>query len=409
MYSSRTTILALFLTIAVLTTASAQVAHVLSPAVVGRTTNAYLPSPAYVAGAPGGTDQLPYFWSAGHPMPFLGGGIAMNQITRRVWSSDGQKIWEESMQEFPPLAAPAPVAVAPVLLAGPNSPRLTGMSVDPTGKRLFICDAVSFGVFDPVYPYPAIALPVMLPAPHSQFTGIAYDPSDDTLWLCDIQGGVYHVDITGAAIAGEYPINFIPALLTGICVDRSAGPGAWPTTMPPTVAGGLPGMRPRVWVTDGANVHEAIGGSVTIGLGTPATAYGMAFSADGQFSYGGSGGSTQPFIRQDRPSANGFGLGTQILMETTPPLAGQNQLVVLFYGWYPITGGPALLGGTRRLPASVAPIIFPVTNLGKESVFIPDLPAGLSLSFQYGTVNYGGGLAFSLAISDCLTFMSARP
>ena len=66
MYSSRTTILALLLTLAVLTTASAQVAHVLSPAVVGRTTNAYLPSPAYVAGPPGGTDQLPDFWSAGH-------------------------------------------------------------------------------------------------------------------------------------------------------------------------------------------------------------------------------------------------------------------------------------------------------------------------------------------------------
>lgn len=406
---SRTTFVALLLTVAVLTTASAQVAHVLSPAVFGHTTNAYLPSPAFVGGAPRSTDQLPDFWSASHPMPVFGGGMAMNQISRRVLSSDGVMIWQESMHEFPPLSAPSPVAPAPFLLAGPNSPRLTGMSVDPTGKRLFICDTVSFGVFDPVFPYPAISPPVMLPAPHSPFTGIAYDPSDDSLWLCDIQGGVYHVDITGAAIAGEYPINFIPAPLTGICVDRSAGPGAWSTTMPPTVAGGLPGMRPRVWVTDGANVYEAIGGSVTIGLGTLPVAYGMAFSADGQHSYGGSGGATQPFIRQDRPSANGFGLGTQILMETIPPLAGQNQLIALFYGWYPITGGGPLLGGTRRLSTSVAPIIFPITNLGSESVSIPDLPAGLSLSFQYGAINFGGGVATSVGISDCLTFMSARP
>ena len=35
--------------------------------------------------------------------------------------------------------------------------------------------------------------------------------------------------------------------------------------------------------------------------------------------------------------------------------------------------------------------------------------AGLSLSFQYVTVEVGGGVGFTVDISDCLTFMSARP
>ncbi len=408
MRSLFTTSLALLLTLAVLSTASAQVAHVLSPGYAPGTQKVNLPSPAFTTGAAAGLAHLPEFWASSHPTPVFGGGLAIDQIERRMYASDGFKIWQESMTQFPPLAAPAPITAAPALLGGPFSP-LSGMSMDPTGQRLFICDTVSFGVFSPAAPYAAISAPVYLPTPHSPFTGMAYDPSDDTLWFCDIQGGVYHTDVNGTPIAGEYPISFVSAALTGICVDRSAGPGAFPTIMPPTVAGGPAGTRPRVWVTSGLNVIEAIGSSVAIPLpaggGHP---YGMAFSADGQFSYGGSGGSTQPRIRQDRPSANGFGLGTRIMMDTVPPVAGQNQVVILLYGWYPIAGG-GLFGGTRRLSPAVAPIVFPVTNTGHEEVALPDLMEGISLSFQFGTINYGGGLPFALAISDCLTYMSARP
>ncbi len=407
MKSPKALLIALLMTGIITTTSFAQIAHVLSPGYVGRTEKAYLPSPAYTLGAYGNADPLPGFWTLAPATPVFGGGMAIDQINRRVYSSDGYMIFQESMQRFPPLTPPNPPVPAPVITTLGFTSLLTGMSIDPLNGRLFICDEWSFQVFSPVWPYPPLpGGPVLLPVPHSPFTGMAYDPSDNTLWFCDIQGGVYHTTITGAAIAGEYPINFVPAALTGICVDRSTGAGSFGTIMPPTPIGFTP-ARPHVWVTDGTNVIEAISSSIVIPLPGAATAYGMAFSADGQFSYGGTGSPSQPYIRQDRPSVN-LAPGTKILMEATPPPAGsgRNQHVFLLYDWYPTPGTP-FYGGTRRGLANVYGLGLNTTGVMSVNVFVP-IP-GFSLSFQYVTVEVGGGIGVTVDISDCLTFMSARP
>ena len=324
--------------------------------------------------------------------------MAIDQIHRRVLATDGFFITQESMLRFGPPMPPSPPVPAPVMTAAGTS-LVTGMSMDPTNNRLFMCDEWNFQVFSPMPPYAPMSPVITPPGGHSQFTGIAYDPSDDTLWFCDIQGGVYHTKITGVPITGEYPINFVPALLKGICVDKSEGAGTFATIF--SSPNYFPTGRPRIWVTDGSKVIDAIT-LMTISLGATSGAYGMAFSADGQFSYGGSvapSTGNKPHIRQSRPSANGFGLGCDIRLDAAPV----NSPHHLLYNWYPQTGIP--------IGAGVARVYSGIVSLGLTDAFgsglvhLPDMLAGVSLSFQYLVLDPSG----AYALTDLLTYMSARP
>ena len=399
MSSTKFTLLAIAL-ISFALSATAQNAHVLTMNRPGGTEVTYLPSPGHTFGAYWGSDPLPDFWGGVAAPQFMSGGVAIDQIHRRVLATDGFYVTQESMLRFPPMGAPSGPVPAPVLNTPVNN-GITGMSMDGGNGRLFMCDEWSFRVFQPAPPYSPLSSLITPPAGHSQFTGMAYDPSDDTLWFCDIQGGVYHTKINGAPIAGEYPINYVPALLKGICVDRSEGAGTFGTVFwTPNL---YPTGRPRIWVTDGAKVIDAIT-LMTIPISTVPSALGMAFSADGQFSTGGSVAAAtgnQPYIRQSRPSANGFGLGCDILLEGAPASVPH----YLLYNWFP-QPGISLGAGTVRVYSGIMPLSL-TDAVGAGSVHIPDVLAGLSLTFQYLVHDPAGTVPW--ALSDCLTFMSARP
>lgn len=382
-----------------ITTVSAQVAHVLTPGAPGGTEVTYLVSPAYPVGLNAGSDPLPFFWGSSPLVSFYGGGVAIDQGRRRVYASDGNFITQESMLRFPPMSAPVPPVAVPIITPG-TSGFLTGMSADPENNRLIICDPLSFRFLNPFPPYTPMGPAITPPTGHSPFTGVAHDPSDNTLWFCSIQGGVYHTTIAGAPIFGEYPISTLPTPLKGICVDRSEGVGTFGTIFP--TAGTYPFGRPRIWVTDGSMVIDAIT-FLTIPVGTSMDAYGMAFSADGQFSPGGSVAAStglEPVIRQHRPSANGFFLGCDLLLEDAPVTA----LHYLFYNWYPQPGIPVGTGMLCVYPANI-PMGF-TSPSGTSSFTIPDILAGISLSFQY--LVQDPGTTTPWVLTDCLTFMSSR-
>jgi len=451
--------LALLFALLVMTSTSvmAQNLHLLAPGYPGGTEVVYLSSPAHPSPQHAGSDPLPGFWvaSSAHTASSIGGGVAINPVTRRVYSSDGYTLWQESMRRFPPYApdsipAPAPMKdecgnshgshpvpgsggglvgsgpVATVIGSGdpPTTTStttitvingngqvpgptpawgtclLTGLSVDAAGGSLFACNPAGFGTFDLNYPYAAQG-PVVMPSfAHGAFTGIAYDGSDDTLWLCDSLATVYQVRRDGTLL--QSIATPVPGPVTGIAVDRSTA-----NTSPH-----------HVWITNGSDVVDALSYGISVSVGSSSRAYGLAFSADGQFSFGGTGGGTDLFIRQDRPSANGFGLGVDIIMETTPPvIIGRQQQAVLLWDSAPQTQGvPFSDGWIRMHPAFGANIVWisPPSNTGQESISLPDYPAGVSVSFQFGMIEFGGGLPggsppTEWTLSDCLTLTFALP
>lgn len=184
---TRNTLLVIFI-VSLGLTASAQVAHVLTPSAFGATHVAYLPSPAYEFGKNRGDDPLPFFWSFLPTAPTFGGGLAIDQIKRRVYATNGDFITEESMERFAPGAPSVGPIPAPIITPGlPGF--ITGLSMDGKNRRLIMSDEWSFRLYSSVAPYNPIGPVITPPLGHSQFTGVAYDPSNDTLWFCSFQGG----------------------------------------------------------------------------------------------------------------------------------------------------------------------------------------------------------------------------
>ena len=409
MRSPNTLILTALLALSVATATTAQVAHVLASG-AGLTTadKVYLPSPANPFGRSAGLTDLPEFYAAVHPAQVgihaFAGGIAADQVARRFICTDGVNIWQEAMTEFSPAGTPSSVRPSPMMTAmGPAI--ITGLSAHRPTNRLFMCDENGFEVRDMAAPYALQKPRINLPAPHSQLTGMSYDPADDTLWFCDSQNFVYHTDINGNPISGEYPINLVDAtgLLRGICVDRSSGNGAFPTIYRPTPLGPMAENRYHVWVTDGSNVYEAKSDALIINVGVSSSAYGLAFSADGQFTAGATPTpSPVATLRQDAPSLQGR--ATDLLFECNRP----NRQWYLLIDLYP-TAPIALMGGQVHVHNLL--LTMPNTDsAGRSNFVVPaSLPVGFSVSFQALWNRFPGSFFPLWALTDCLTLMQAMP
>ena len=217
---------------------SGQVAYVLRTPGPNVTDAFYLPSAQYPTGLGVGpyvpAYPLPSFFGGAVPPAVPGeGGHTISALPggqTRMVSSDGLQLWEEAHPLYgggPPMPAiPAP------FLTSPNY-RLTGLGADNGGGFIWMCDALGFMKFNSAWPYPpAAGSALIIPSfPHSPFTGITWEPSTNSLWLCDIQGCIYNCDIYGGPI-GPQPVACLPAQLIGIAANSTTGP----FTIPPPAA-----------------------------------------------------------------------------------------------------------------------------------------------------------------------------
>jgi hypothetical protein len=368
----------LFALLVVTTSASAQVAYVLRmPGTVG-TEGHYLPSAQYPAGANSGspyvpTLALPHF-SSGAVLPAIlsgQGGHAIDQHTGRMISSDGLQIWEEPHPSYPATFAPNPPVPAP-LITTIGSP-LMGLGADSTHGVVWMCDVNGFQPFTSAWPHAAVGGAVTPGFAHSQFTGIAFETSTGTLWLSDIQGCIYHCTVTGAAI-GTQPVNCVPASLKGIAVNSTRGPGS---ILPPACS--TQNRRFRIITTDGIKLIDALWGT-SYPLGTVGDAYGLAYSSDGQFSFGGSpwvGSGVLPAIRTPGPVINIASLPCRL------DGAMPGATAFLLYGACPLPVPVACgLGAVRVFDGYVAA---PINATGSAQLSIPiaGAPAGVQFTLQW--------------------------
>ena len=375
----KTSNLALLLALLVMSASvSAQVAYVLRMPGIGGTESHYLPSAQYPTGANSTaphvpTLALPYFSSGAATPTILSGqgGHAIDQQTRRVISSDGLRIWEEPHPRYPVPFVPNPPVAAPVITTA-GSP-VMGLAADSTHGVVWMCDVNGFQPFTSAWPHAAVGGPVTPGFGHSQFTGIAYETATGTLWLSDIQGCIYHCTVTGAAI-GVQPVNCIAGNLKGIAVNSTKGSGA---IAPPGCSTQIGGFR--VLTTDGARLFDALTG-VNYALGVAGDAYGLAYSSDGQFSFGGSpwvGSGLLPAIRTRGPAINTAALPCRL----DGALPGGNAF--LLYGSCPLAVPPACGLGFLRVFDGFVPA--PINTFGSAQLNIPigGAPAGVQFTLQW--------------------------
>jgi len=400
-----------------------QVAYVVrTPSSSAVTEGFYLPTAQYAAGENSlnprvPTLNLPHFFSGAvepttSPTPtFLGqGGHAVNQVTGLMLSSDGFSIWEEPHPLYPQSSALLPPVSGPQgLMWGYPSffpqisaypPPIMGLSVDDGSNTLWMCDLVGFRSFGASYPYAPLSSPyVQLTSllnsfPQQQwFTGIAFDPASSSLWLCDNQGFVYHVDTLGNAI-GAQPVASIAAPLKGIAVNSSTGTSAVP---PPGCSTQQIGVF-RVIATDGARLFDALTGA-SVSLAMAGDAYGLAFSSDGQYSGGETTGNTAT-LRISRPLITSV---PSVLLHLNG--AAPNQSVALAWGRCPKFPGFPFMGGNLRVDDG---FITGLTTDWAGDAMVP-IPSGLPAGFQF-TVQWAyqcpcaGVLTWSLTDALTLTF-----
>jgi len=344
----------------------------------------YLPSAEYTAGSSAATNPrvpvlgLPHFFGgAAAPTVFPGqGGHAIDQQTGRMISSDGFQIWEEPHPRYPvPFTANPPIP-APVLTppsTGAVNP-IMGLGADPSRGAVWMVDYYGFQPFASAYPHGALGGLVIPTFAHSQFTGIAYEPSTGTLWLCDIQGCVYNCDILGNPI-GAQPVACVPATLKGIAVNTTNGPGSVPAPACSAQVGGF-----HIIVTDGVALYDALSGANRALTPGVTGAYGLAYSSDVQYSFGGSpwvGSGMVPRTRINGPAIN---TGTRWLrLEGAMP----STTAFFLYDLCPLaTPVPCGLGALRVFGGFIT---LPTDTAGVANLALPlaGVPAGAQFSFQW--------------------------
>jgi len=337
----------------------------------------YLPSAQYPTGANSVSPHvptlgLPYFFSGAVAQSIAGqGGHAIDQQTNRMISSDGLRIWEEGHPGYSgSYTPPAPVAAPGITTA--NSP-IMGLSVDSTNGVLWMCDTNGFQAFDSTWPYAGVGGSVTPGFPHSQFTGIAYDPATGTLWLSDLQGCVYHCTVTGGAI-GAQPVSCLPASLKGIAVNTTKGAGAIPPPACSTQIGGF-----RVITTDGNSLFDALSG-VNYPLGISGEAYGIAYSSDGQYSFGGStwvGSGLVPSISTPGPTINTASLPCNL--DGARPGGG----AFLLYGTCPLSAPMVCGSGALRVFDGYFQTTINASGSAQWTLPLGALPAGAQFTLQW--------------------------
>lgn len=376
-----------------------QVAYILRDSSVGNAEGFYLPSAQYPGGAALNlnpyvpTPNLPAFYSGASPAGRGVGGYAINEVgMTQVFVSDGRRVWQEEHDVYgvngwsiPPTAGPQGMLLGHTTFFSPTSsqrPMIMGLSVDHMTQTLWMCDRHGFRAFSSVYPYPAKGAYVPLAVsnqpslnpfpslPIERLTGIAFDPADDTLWLCDWNGHVYHVTQSGTPLAILPPVSITK--FTGIAVNSS---NRVPSVLPPSCSGQTGGMR--IIVTDGNVICDPLtGGFVQLSGG--GASYGLAYSSDAQFSFGASG-SNNASLNISRSFVSGAGVVDLNLVG-----AGQNLTCYLLWGLCPsFPGQPAFSGGFIRVNDGYLALMS--DGLGNAALTLPmnSLPAGLQLTFQW--------------------------
>ena len=356
-----------------------QVAYVLRTPGPNVTDAFYLPSAQYptglgVGGAYVPSYPLPFFFGGGPIPPGTPGEGGHTIITAgaqtRMISSDGLQIWEEAHPLYggPPPLPPVPVPV----LTSPNY-RLSGLGADNGGGFVWMCDAFSFRKFNSAWPYGAVGGVITPAFPHSQFTGITWEPSTNSLWLCDIQGCIYNCDFLGAPIGGQ-PVACLPGSLIGIAANSTTGPF---TLAPPACSTQVAGFR--IITTDGIQLFDALSGAA-VPLGGAPMGYGLAFSPDGQASHGGTpwwGSGVKPTISTAHPLTNLP--GNQCRISGAMPGAPAE----LLFAPCPLPGlGWALCSGYVRQWGSRLPTT--IDGTGRAFITIPPaLPPGFQVTAQW--------------------------
>jgi hypothetical protein len=251
--------------------------------VPGAVDMSYLPTASHPTGLssppmPGGfpnASLLPPVVVAG-----FGGGMACDQRNAWVYTTNGTEIAIDMDPNFLPFGlTPAPplVGTAPLPLPSALLP-VTGLGFDDAAQILWASNQNQFFGLNPLPPFNMIVPPTPIPFTGSQITGLGYDPCDNTMWACNVQGGIFHFDLSGGPI-GPQPVNTVPTLifLGGLTVSTHNGAGAIPA---PGCSTQIPGYH--VTVQDGMGVHDALGLAPSIPLGPNDLPYGLASSADYQ-------------------------------------------------------------------------------------------------------------------------------
>ncbi|MCB9831023.1 MAG: hypothetical protein H6807_01010 [Planctomycetes bacterium] len=380
---------------------------------LGAMTPHYLPSPGYPVGAPGFTGPAPLPQAAALPPAlFPAGGVAIDETTSRVFTTDGLQIATDHHNLYAPFVPGGllpPLAPAPILLTGAP---LTGMGADPVGNRLFVTDGGSYGACTLGFPFtllgPAVPFPFGMP-PGLRLTGIDYETSTGSLWGVDVAGNIYHWMPFGPAI-GPQPVAIAasPLPMTGLAVNECNGPGA---LAPPFCSTQLLGYH--VLVTDGGQIFDALNvANPPIPLATPAfPTAGLAFSADMQYLPGvGLPPIAVGWLGWQKPQNNGIGGANALRLVGAQPLT----TALFLYDFCPIPGGLYIPASGETLWLNPFSATFNFAPLVTDAIGQINQPVNLSFSLTGFT--YTGQFALysplsplGYALSDAMTFTIGLP
>lgn len=135
--------------------------------------------------------------------PFPLGDLAFDNVTGRIWETNGFLIQATPSGRYAPLAP----AVPPV---PSGTPPLTGLAIDGGAGILYATEGTMLFKLFAMPPFPAAGPPVPLafPAIAPPYTGLHYDPGVDLIFACDAGGYVYYFATDGTP-SGPNPV-FVP-------------------------------------------------------------------------------------------------------------------------------------------------------------------------------------------------------
>lgn len=126
------------------------------------------------------------------------GDLAFDDVTGRIWETNGILIQATPNSRYPALAPAIPPTAA-------GTPPLTGLAVDGSAGVLYATDGVMLHTLAAAPPFAALAPAVALgfPAVAPPYTGLHYDSGPDLLIACDAGGYVYYFGTDGAPEVGN--------------------------------------------------------------------------------------------------------------------------------------------------------------------------------------------------------------
>lgn len=393
--------------------ATAQAVYTLNSFGGAFASDTYLPSTTHPNGGPG-VGNIPLPMTGALVAGTIGGGIAIDQTTRRVFSSDGFVITTDDHNLYAPFSAPgapAPIAPAPIMLGGGP---ITGMGCDPAAGILWLTDGLSYGGYALGFPFGVIVPPMPFPFPvlaTAGISGIDYDSADGTLWAVDMIGNVYHWFPGGAPI-GPQPVASVTSIFglpfTGIAVNESNGAGS---LAPHFCSTQLPGYH--IVITDGLQVVDALNplNPPIFGTSVNGAARGLAYSSDMQYTPG--AGLAPVLVGQPgwrKPQNNTVGGLNALRLVGAQPLT----TAIFLYDNCPIVGGLFIPASGETLWINPFSFTFGsatfVTDAAGEVNFPIDLtfaPAGYNLVSQWAI--YSPLSPMGYAFSDAMRFVVGTP